>query len=141
MIDLGVMDDFTDNKKTAILKNLSRRICEIDRALDAIAKTKLFRQAYRGGTHCNGAPGPAHFFDNIAPIVRLDLLLDGSHHVGRAQVHFLAGRCAAGNQVRTHGFGQRNSKRPFSNGWTEAEIGLSTDDHWSTSSGPGGSLN
>jgi hypothetical protein len=32
-------------------------------------------------------------------------LLHGRHHVGRAQVHLLAGSCAAGNQVRTHSVG------------------------------------
>jgi hypothetical protein len=32
-------------------------------------------------------------------------LLHGRHHVGRAQVHFLAGSCAARNKVRAHGVG------------------------------------
>jgi hypothetical protein len=32
-------------------------------------------------------------------------LLHRRHHIWRSQVHFLAGSCAAGNQVCAHGFG------------------------------------
>ena len=37
----------------------------------------------------------------------IDLLLDGSHHFRRAQIHFLARRGAAGNKVRAHDAGQK----------------------------------
>ena len=42
MIDLGVMDDFADNEKPAILKNFARCISKIDCALDAVAKPNCF---------------------------------------------------------------------------------------------------
>jgi hypothetical protein len=61
--------------------------------------------------------------------VRLDLLLHSSHYVGRAEIHFLPRCCAARNQIRTHGFGQRNPNRPFSNDRPSVEISLSADDH------------
>ena len=102
MIDLRVVNDFADNKKTAIFENLARCIGKIDRALDPVAKAKLFRQAHSGVAHGNDSPRPAHFLDNIAPIMRFDLLLHRSHDVGRAQVHFLPRCCAAGNQIRAH---------------------------------------
>ncbi|KAF5408385.1 MAG: hypothetical protein Udaeo2_14780 [Candidatus Udaeobacter sp.] len=69
MIDLRVVNDFSDNKKTAIFKNFASRIREVDRALDAVAKTKLFRQAHRSVAHGNGAARAAHLLDNIASIV------------------------------------------------------------------------
>ena len=51
MVDLGVMNDFADNKKLAIFENLARCIGKIDRALDTVAKAELFRQAHRGVAH------------------------------------------------------------------------------------------
>src|SRR6266852_2297004 len=141
MIDLRIMNNFPNNEKPAIFENLVRCVREVDGALDAVAETKLLGQAHGGVPDGNHSADAADFFDNITAIVRLDLLLHGRHHVRRAQVHFLAGSCAAGNQVRAHDFGQRNPNWPFSNGRTSAKISLSADNHWSTSSGPGGSLN
>src|SRR5206468_2544881 len=102
MIDLRIVNDFPDDKKTAILENLAGCVRQIDCTLDPVAKTKLFCQ-----THCSIADGddparPAHFFHNVAAVVRLHLLLHGSHHVRCAEVHFLPRCCAAGNQVRAH---------------------------------------
>ena len=102
MIDLRIVNDFPDDKKTAILENLAGCVRQIDCTLDPVAKTKLFCQ-----THCSIADGddparPANFFHNVAAVVRLNLLLHGSHHVGCAEVHFLPRCCAAGNKVRAH---------------------------------------
>ena len=69
MIDLGVMNDFADNKKPAILKNFARSISKIDCALDAIAKTELFRQAHGSVAHGNDSTRPAHLLDNVAAIM------------------------------------------------------------------------
>ena len=102
MIDLRVMNNFSHNEKSAILENLARGVCEIDRAFDAVAETKLLRQPHRSISHRNDSAGAPDLFDDIAAVVRLDLLLHRRHDVRRTQVHFLAGSCAAGNQVRTH---------------------------------------
>src|SRR5262249_40869677 len=102
MIDLRVMNNFSYNEQAAILENLARSVCEIDRAFDTIAKTKLLCQAHRRVSHGNDSTGPPNLFDDIAPVVGFDLLLHGRHNVRRTQVHSLAGSCAAGNQVRTH---------------------------------------
>src|SRR6266478_4958072 len=102
MIDLGVVNDFADDKKPAIFEDFARGISEIDRALDPVTKTKLFRKTHGGIAHGNHPPSPAHFFDNITAIVRFDLLLNGSHHIRRAEVYLLARGCAAGNQIRAH---------------------------------------
>ena len=102
MVDLWIMDNFTHNKQTAILENLARGVCEIDRALNAVAKAKLLCQADGGISHGNNSAGASNLFDDIASVMRLDLLLHGRHHVWRAQVHPLARSCAAGNQVRAH---------------------------------------
>src|SRR5262249_8986848 len=102
MIDLRVMNDFSHNEQAAILENLASSVCKIDRAFDAVAKTKLLRQAHCRISHRNYSAGAPDLFDDIAPVVRLDLLLHGGHHVRRAQVHSLAGSCAAGNQVSAH---------------------------------------
>ena len=102
MIDLGVMNDFADDKEPAIFEDFARGISEIDRALDPVTKTKLFRKTHGGIAHGNHPPSPAHFFDNITAIVRFDLLLNGGHHIRRAEVYLLARGCAAGNQIRAH---------------------------------------
>ena len=102
MIDLRVMNDFADDEKPAILKNFARSISKIDCALHPVAKTELFRQAHGGIAHGNDSTRPAHLLDNVAPIVRFDLLLHRSHHIRRAEVHFLPRGCAAGNQICAH---------------------------------------
>jgi hypothetical protein len=106
MIDLGVVNDFADNKEPAIFENLACGVSEINRALDTVAKAKFFRQAHRGVPHGDDSTRPAHFIDNVAAVVRLHLLLHCSHHVGCAQIDFLACRRAAGNKIRTHGLGR-----------------------------------
>lgn len=102
MIDLGVMNDLADDKKPAIFKNFARCVSKIDCALDAVAKTELFRQTHGGVADRNDSAGAPDFFDNVAPIMRLDLLLHCGHYIRRAQIHFLARGCATGNQVRAH---------------------------------------
>ena len=102
MIDLGVVNDFADNKEPAIFENLACGISEINRALNTVAKAKLFRQAHRGVAHGDDASRPAHFIDNVAAVVGFHLLLHRSHHVRRAQIHFLPRRRAAGNKIRAH---------------------------------------
>src|SRR2546423_4073925 len=141
MINFRVMNNLADNKKPAIFENFACSIRKIDRALDPVAKTELFRQAHGGIAHGNDSTRPAHLLHNVTAIVRFDLLLHRGHYIRRAEVHFLPRGRAAGNQVRTHDFGQRNPNWPFSNGRPSAEISLSADDHWSTSTAPGGSLN
>src|SRR5256886_12029414 len=111
MIDLWVMNNFTDNKQPAILENLARSISEINRALDTVTKAKLFRQAHRRITHGNDPTRAAHLLDNVATIVRLDLLLHRGHHVRRAQIDFLACRGAAGNEIRAHNSSERSARR------------------------------
>src|SRR5882724_7648835 len=96
------MDNFADDKKPAIFENFARGISEIDCALDSITKTKLFRQADRCIAYRNHSTGTADFLDDVTAIVRFDLLLHRRHHVRRAEVHFFACGCAAGNQVRAH---------------------------------------
>ena len=102
MINLGVVNNFADNKKPAIFENLARCIGEIDRALDTVAKPKLFRQAHRGVAHGNDSTRAPHFFYNVAAVMRLHLFLHRSHDVGCAQVDFLARCRATGNKIRAH---------------------------------------
>src|SRR6266568_8131284 len=96
------MNNLADNKKPAIFKHFARGIGEIDRALDSVTKAKLFRQAHGRVAHGNDAARATHFFDNVAPIMGLDLFLHRGHDVRGAQINFLARRCAAGNKIRAH---------------------------------------
>ena len=41
------MNDLADDEEAAILENLARGVGEIDRALDAVTKSKLLRQPHR----------------------------------------------------------------------------------------------
>src|SRR5205823_4451008 len=75
MIDLRIVNDFPDDKKTAILENLADCVRQSDCTLDPVAKTKLFCQ-----THCSSADGddparPPNHFHKLAAVVRRNLLL------------------------------------------------------------------
>ena len=102
MIDLGVVNDLPDNKQPAIFENFARSIRKIDGALDAVAKTELLRQPHSGVADRDDSTSSAHFIDNVAAIMRFDLLLHRRHYIWRTEVHLLACSCAAGNQVRAH---------------------------------------
>ena len=102
MVHLWVVNDLADNKEPAILKNFARGIGEIDRALDPVAEAKLFREAHGCIAHRNDSTRATHLIDDVAPVMRLHLFLDRSHHVRGAQIDFLARCRAAGNKIRTH---------------------------------------
>src|SRR5882672_1262474 len=102
MIYLGVVNDLADNEEPALFENFACGVSEIDRALDPVTKAELLGEANGGGADCNDPSGAMHFVDDIAAIMLLDLFLDGSHHVRRPQVYFLARRRSAGNEVRAH---------------------------------------
>src|SRR6266478_5666941 len=123
MIDLRVMNDFAHNKKPAILENFARGISEINRALDTVTKPKLFSQPHRGVAHGNDSTRATYFLDNVAAIVRFDLFLHRGHHVGRAQIDFLACRCAAGNKIRAHDIVRRAAAAFYS---SNGPLGFST---------------
>ena len=96
------MNDFADDEEAAVFENFARGVSEIDRALDAVAKTKLLRQPHRRFADFDDSALSTHFVDNIAAVMLLDLLLHRGHDVRRAQVHFLARGRSAGNEVGAH---------------------------------------
>ncbi len=51
LVDLGIVNDLAENEEPAVLENLPRRVGEIDRALDAVAKSELLRQPHRDVAH------------------------------------------------------------------------------------------
>ena len=102
MIDLRIMDNLANDKKPAIFEDLARGISEIDGALDPVTEAKLFRQTHGCIAHGNDSASAAHFLDNVAAIMGLDLLLHRRHHIRCAEVDFLASGGAAGNQIRAH---------------------------------------
>ena len=102
MIDLWVMNNFSHDEQAAILKHLACGVRQVDRAFNAVAETKLLRQSHCGISNRNGSACMTHLLDDVAAVVRLDLLLHRGHDGGSPQVHFLAGCCAAGDQVRAH---------------------------------------
>ena len=69
MIDLRVMNNFSHNKQAAILENLARGVCKIDRALDAVAETKLLRQTHCRISYGNRSAGAPDLFDDITAVV------------------------------------------------------------------------
>ena len=69
MIDLRVMNNFSHNEQAAIFENLARGICEIDRAFDAVAETKLLRQTHGRISYGNHSAGAPDLFDDIAAVV------------------------------------------------------------------------
>ena len=102
MIHLWVVNDLADDKEPAIFKYFARGIGEIDRTFDPVAEAKLFREAHGCIAHRNDSARATHLIDDVAPVMRLHLFLDRSHHVRGAQIDFLARCRAAGNKIRTH---------------------------------------
>ena len=96
------MNDLADDEEPAIFKNFARGVGQIDRTLNAITKTKLFRQAHGGVAHGDDAARAPHFFDDVAPVMRFHLFLNRGHDVRRAQIDFLARCRATGNKIRAH---------------------------------------
>ena len=47
LVDLGVVNDLAEDEEPAVLEDLARRVGEIDRALDAVAKAELLREPHR----------------------------------------------------------------------------------------------
>jgi len=97
MIDLGIMNNFADDEQPAIFENLASGIREVDCALNPVAEPKLLCQTHGSIANRNNPAGAPDFFDDVAPIMRLHLLLHGRHYVRRAQIHFLACGRAAGD--------------------------------------------
>src|SRR5438477_3702902 len=102
MIDLRVMNDFADNEQSPFFEDFARGISKIDRALDTVAEPKLLGQTHSRVAHRNNSPGVSYFFNDVAAIMRLHLLLHGRHYIRCAQIYSLASSGAARNQVRTH---------------------------------------
>ena len=108
------MNDLADNEEPAVLENFMRGVSEIDRALDAVTKSKLLRQSHRDIADADQTAAAPNLVHDLAEIVRLDLLLHRRHHVGRAQVYFFARRRAAGDQVRAHKLAEFTPQYPLS---------------------------
>ena len=102
MIDLRVMNDFADNEQSPFFEYFARGVSKIDRALDTVAEPKLLGQTHSRVADRYDSAGTPNFFDNVAAIMRLHLLLHGRHYVRRTQIHLLVRRGAAGNQVCAH---------------------------------------
>ena len=82
-------------KRRRSLKTFPRGVSEIDRALDAVAKAELLRQPHRDVADGQDAAVAPDLVDDVAAVVRFDLLLHSRHHLRRAEVHLLrrAARC------------------------------------------------
>src|SRR6266850_8312434 len=139
MIYLGVVNDLADNEEPALFENFARGVSKIDRALDPVTKAELLGEANGGVADCNDPSGAMHFVDDIAAIMLLDLFLHRGHHVRRTQVYFLARRRSAGNEVRAHRLKSLTRHGCFSA--ANSDHSLEPKAYWSTSRGPGGSLN
>ena len=86
------MNDFAQKKNPPVGISPARRVGEVNRALDAVAKAEFlgeFDREVAGGEHV--AVG-ANALDDFAAIMRKHLRLHGLHDVGPAKVDFLGDR-------------------------------------------------
>ena len=95
IVDLGIVDDFAEQKNTTIGISPARRISEIDGAFDAITKPKFLRQLYGQVAGRKNVSVGADPFDQVAAVMREDLGLHSSHNIGPAQIDLL--RSGRGN--------------------------------------------
>ena len=102
LVDLGIVNDFTNNEEPTVLENFARGVSKIDGAFDPVAKPKLLRQAHRDVAAAQNPAGAPDLVHDVAAIMRFDLLLHGRHHFRRAQVHLLARRRSAGDKIGAH---------------------------------------
>src|ERR1051326_2838492 len=96
------MDDFANDEEATILENFARGVGEIDRALDAVTKTKLLGQSQHQVAGRDDSAVPADLVDDVAAIMRLDLFLNAGHYLRSTEVEFVARSRAAGDEVRAH---------------------------------------
>ena len=85
-VDVRVVDDLPEQKNPPVREAFSSGIGKIDRALDPVAKPKLFREAdcrLAGLQHAATRTQP---LDKLAPIMSFNLRLHVRHDVRRAQV-------------------------------------------------------
>src|SRR5215471_1401931 len=114
MIDLRIVNDLADNEEPLVFENFARRIGEIDRSLDAVTKTELFRETHGRFANFNDPALSANLVDDVAAVMLFDLLLHRGHHVRRAEVYFLARGRSARDEVRAaHAFGNVSTTRPI----------------------------
>ena len=116
------MNDLADDEKAAILENLARGVGEIDRALDAVTKTKLLGQPHGQVADRDDPAVAPDLFDDVAAVMRLDLFLHCRHDLRGAEVDFVARSGAAGDEVRAHGDRLCGRWAPFSSAQRSAEI-------------------
>src|SRR6266403_2655321 len=133
------LNDLADDEEPAVFENFSGGVGKIDRAFDAVTKTELFCQPHGRVADFNNPASATDFIDNVAAIMLLDLFLHRGHHVRRTQVYFLARRRSAGDEVRAHNVKSLTCHGCFSAG--NSDHSLEPKAYWSTSRGPGGSLN
>jgi hypothetical protein len=86
LVDFRVVDDLSEDEQAPVLEDLGRRIREIDRPLDAVAKAKLLRETHRHAFAAQRPTGRTQSLDDLAAIVVLDLRLHLFHHLRVAEV-------------------------------------------------------
>ena len=92
VVHLGVVDDFAEQINVVPRIDLRRRIREIDRALDAVAKAEDLRELHHKAVGEEVRLGMAQVFDDRAAVVVLDLFLHELHHLRGAEVAFFRRR-------------------------------------------------
>jgi len=86
-VHLWVVNDLAEYKDALVLENLPRRICQVDRPLDAVAKAKLFREHHGHPVHLHGPASSSNLLHDLAAVMRLHLGLYRRHDIRRAQIH------------------------------------------------------
>jgi hypothetical protein len=86
VIDIGVVNNFSEDIQRFVRKNFPRRVSEINRALNPVAEPKLLREPHRQSPGGNPVPSRAHTVHQLAEIMRLDLRLHLFHHIRTAEI-------------------------------------------------------
>ncbi len=89
-VDLGVVDDFSNQENAVVGKYLARGVGEIDGALDAVTKAKFLSESDGGVTDDQFAMQVAQAFHDRGLVMLRHFCGDEFHHIGTAEVDALA---------------------------------------------------
>ena len=89
-VDLGVVDDLTNQENAILRKNPASSVGQIDRAFHPVTKSKCLSQAKGGVIDGEGAATTAELFHDGRAIVLLHLRLNLLHDIGTTHVDTFA---------------------------------------------------
>ncbi len=87
LVDFGVVDDLAEDVNRLAGEDLAGGVRQVNRAFDAVAKTKFLRQPHLQSPGFQNAAVLPEFLDDLTPVMLFHLFPHRLHDIRAAQVH------------------------------------------------------